>query len=109
MKNQINQVLTQLLDNRENNLSVKTQVLNLTNGSLGNPRIQVGTLPYYEWDNKKEITYIVCCGRFITCEMLVYEKMMKGYEFLKTTNKKEAKEYIKKYVNRTLKNQIKIS
>lgn len=94
-KNTLDEVLNELITNRENTLSIKSKTITLTKDSLGNPRIQVGTIPYYDWQEDKRITYIICYGRYITCEMLVYEKLLNGYEYLKTQDQEEAKNYIK--------------
>ena len=92
------QAIIDNLLNRENTLSVRKVTVNLTSGSIGNPQISVGTLPYYEWDKDKRVTYIITYGRFINCEMLVYEKLLKDIEHLKTKDKDEAQTYIKNII-----------
>lgn len=101
---QIEKLLSDLIDNRENNLSVKTRIMNLTPGSLGGPKIQVGTLPFYDYQPQEaqKLTFIVCCGRFITCEMLVYKSMLKDFEYLETQDPSEAKKYIRDFIQKQL-------
>lgn len=93
--NVLDETLNELITNRENTLSIKSKIIMLIKDSLGNPRIQVGTIPFYEWQEDKRITYVICYGRYITCEMLVYEKLLSGYEYLKTQDQQEAKNYIR--------------
>ena len=44
---------------------------------MGNPYLRVGTLPYYDWDKDKNITYVIAFGRYLNCSMLVYDKEIK--------------------------------
>lgn len=70
-------IINSLVLSRENKLSVKRIEVTKTANSLGNPNISVGTLPYYDWDKVKEITYVITYGRYLNCEMLVYDKQIK--------------------------------
>lgn len=70
-------IINKLVLDRENTLSVKRIQVNLINGSMGNPCISVGTLPFYDWDKSKEMQYVLCYGRFLNCEMMVYDKQIK--------------------------------
>ena len=84
------EIINSLIKSRSNELTVKRVQVNLTPGSLGNPSISVGILPYYDWDKVKEPTYIITYGRYLNCEMLVYTKQIKGdkdYLIVKGTDK----------------------
>ena len=94
------ELINKLIKNRTNNLSVKTVEVIKEIGSLGNPKISVGTLPYYEWDKEKEITFVLTYGRYLNCNMLVYDKDIKkdkSYVFCK--GKKQAITELKKILN----------
>jgi hypothetical protein len=94
-------IISQLLD-RKNDLSIKRTQVNLSAGSLGNPSITVGTQPYYDWDKDKRITYIITYGRYLSLEMLVYEKLLKDIapDYLKTKDRDQAEKYIQDIINR---------
>lgn len=72
------EIIEKLILSRENTLSVKKIEVVKTKGSLGNPKISVGTLPFYEWDKNQQITFVLTYGRFLNCEMLVYDKQIKS-------------------------------
>lgn len=71
-------IINRLIIDRENTLSVRSIEVVKNPESMANPCIRVGTLPYYEWSEKKEMEYIITYGRFLNCEMLVYRKQLKG-------------------------------
>lgn len=79
---------------KENNLRVLSKMVNLTPGSLGNPYIRVGTLPFYDWHKKKQITYVITGGRFLNCDMLVYDAYKKDKDYFVTKSIKKAKEKV---------------
>jgi hypothetical protein len=72
------EIINNLIVNRQNNLSVKRVEVVKTKNSLGNPYISVGTLPFYEWDKDKQITFVITYGRYLNCEMMVYSKQIKN-------------------------------
>jgi len=71
------EIINKLVTSRDNTLSVKSIEVVKTPGSIGNPCIRVGTLPFYDWDKIKQITYVITYGRYLNCEMLVYDKQIK--------------------------------
>lgn len=71
------EIINTLVTSRDNTLSVKSIEVVKTKGSMGNPCIRVGTLPFYEWDKVKQITYVITYGRYLNCEMMVYDKQIK--------------------------------
>jgi hypothetical protein len=70
-------IISELITSRNNTLSVKRIEVVFDSQSLGNPKISVGTLPFYEWNEDKEMTYVITYGRYLNCEMLVYDKEIK--------------------------------
>lgn len=98
-----NEIIKKLIIDRTNDLSVKSVEVVKTYGSMGNPCIRVGTLPFYEWDKVKEMTYVITYGRYLNCEMLVYRKQIstdKDYTIIK--GQKEATEIIKNILSNIL-------
>jgi hypothetical protein len=80
------EIINRLINERENTLLVRKIEVKLNANSLGNPCISVGTLPYYEWNDIKEMEYCITYGRYLNCEMLVYDKATrkdKDYIFIK--------------------------
>lgn len=70
-------IIEKLVVTRDNTLSVKSIEVVKSPGSMGNPCIRVGTLPFYEWDKDKKITFVITYGRYLNCEMMVYDKQIK--------------------------------
>lgn len=71
-------MIEKLVVTRDNTLSVKSIEVVKTPGSMGNPCLRVGTLPFYDWDKVKQITFVITYGRYLNCEMLVYDKQIKA-------------------------------
>ncbi len=71
------EIINTLVTSRDNTLSVKSIEVVKEKNSLGNPCIRVGTLPFYDWDKDKQITFVITYGRYLNCEMLVYDKQIK--------------------------------
>lgn len=74
------EIIKTLITDRTNELLVKHIQVNLNPGSLGNPKISVGTTPFYEWNKGKDaqIGFVLTYGRFLNCELLVYNKQIKN-------------------------------
>ncbi len=84
------QIIETLVTKRDNTLSVKSVEVVKNPDSLANPCIRVGTQPFYEWSKEKKITYVITYGRYLNCEMLVYDKQIKAdkdYIFAKGIDK----------------------
>ena len=80
------EIVEKLITSRKNDLSVKSIEVVWNPSSFGNPRITVGTKPYYEWDKVKEMEYVICYGRYLNCSLLVYDKEIrkdKDFTFVK--------------------------
>ncbi|HEV3223904.1 MAG TPA: hypothetical protein VGZ90_13540 [Puia sp.] len=98
MKNK--EIINTLVNNRENNLSVKSVEVVKNKASLSNPKIMVGTKPYYEWSKTKEITFVITYGRYLNCEMLVYDKQIKNdNDFITVIGKTNAAKEVNKIIN----------
>lgn len=93
------EVIKYLIIDRVNDLSVRRATVNLTSGSIGNPQISVGVTPFYEWDKDQRITYYVCYGRYMSCEMLVYTKMLKEISPFITKDQNEAINKVNEIIN----------
>lgn len=94
------EIIERLILTREHTLSVKRIEVVLTAGSMGNPQISVGTLPYYDWDKVKEMTYVITYGRYLSCELLVYDKQIKkdpDYKIVK--GKAAAEKYLRQLID----------
>lgn len=66
---------------------------------MGNPAISVGTLPYYEWSKEKEMSYVICYGRYLNCEMLVYKSQRQDPDFIEVKGKEAAIKVINKIIS----------
>ena len=99
MKN--NKIIKTLITDRENTLSVKSIEVVKNVESLANPRIMVGTLPFYEWDQDKTITYVITYGRYLSCNQLVYDKEIKAdKDFIYAKGSDEAKKVLTKILDK---------
>jgi len=95
------EIISKLIDNRENTLSVKSIEVKFNPDSLGNPCVRVGTLPFYEWSKDKEMTYVLTYGRYLNCELLVYDKQIKNDpSYIIVKGKDNAKKELTKILNR---------
>ncbi|MDD5353319.1 MAG: hypothetical protein PHS93_09185 [Candidatus Omnitrophica bacterium] len=84
-------------------MSVRSIIINVNPESLSNPKIMVGTLPYYEWSKDKKITYVITYGRYLNCEMLCYNSYKNDSSFFETNEQKEAINHLNKILNQITK------
>ena len=82
------QLIKDFIYNRENTLSVKSIQVKL-NGTIGDPKIYVGTLPYYPL-SIKQMTYVISYGRYLSPEMLCLESYKKDRGYFYTDSKSRA-------------------
>ena len=83
-------LVNELIKNRENELSIMRLPINIIKNSLGNPQISVGVKPYQSWDTKKEMTFVIVYGRYLSLEMLVYDSYKKDNSFIEVVGKENA-------------------
>lgn len=95
------EIIKYLVTDRENTLSVRKITVNKAGNSLGNPAISVGTLPYYEWSKDRQITFVLTYGRYLNCELLVYDKQIKkDGDYVFATGIKEATKVLTELINK---------
>lgn len=93
----IDNLIDQLVT-KDNELKVRKISVELLNGSLGNPKISVGTLPFYDFSSDKKITYVITGGRYLDCNMLCYNKYKGDKDFQVTKSYKQAREIVRKII-----------
>jgi hypothetical protein len=80
-------------------LSVIRLPINLIKNSLGNPSINVGVIPYSSWETKKELTFVISYGRYLSVEMLAYGSYTKDSGFVEAKGKANAIKVINKILD----------
>ncbi len=93
----IDKIIDELIQ-KKNELAVRKQTVNLTAGSLGNPKISVGVLPFYEWSKSKKVTYVITGGRYLDCRMLVDRAYKNDSDFVVTNNYARAKQLVRNII-----------
>ena len=98
-KKERDNVISKLIKDRENELSVFSLPVNIVKNSLGNPNIYVGVIPYYSWYTKKELTFVISYGRYLSVEMLVYGSYKKDDSFIEVKGKENAIKVLNKILD----------
>ena len=102
-QNEITELVNKLVT-KDNKFIVRSITVNLIPGSLGNPNIRVGSLPFYEWSKKKEMTYVITAGRYLDCRMLTDKAYLNDKDYFVTTSLKKAQDKVREIIERYIEN-----
>jgi hypothetical protein len=86
METILNDLIKKMITDRKNTMSVVSVPVIKIKDSLSNPKISIGTLPFYDWSKNQKITFVIVYGRYLDCSMLCYDSYKNDKDYFVTSD-----------------------